>query len=75
MGCISVLKYFDISRLTIFLDIQKSKLYKTLDYQRYTRFYFLGKGLGIVSATHFVCDFSRNMFLMLYSLNIPNFIA
>ena len=75
MVCISVLKYFDISRLTIFLDIQKSKLYKTLDYQRYTHFYFLGKGLGIVSAPHFVCDFSRNMFLMLYSLNIPNFIA
>ena len=29
----------------------------------------LGKGLGIVSLPHFVDDFSRKMFLKLYSVN------
>ena len=32
-------------------------------------FDFLEKGLGIVSPSHFVYDFSRIMFLMLYSIN------
>ena len=41
---------------------------------------FLEKDLGIVSPSHFVHDFLRKMFLilyfiMLYSINIPNFIA
>ena len=36
---------------------------------------FLGKGLGIVSPAHFAYDFSTKMFLMLYSINWPNFIA
>ena len=30
---------------------------------------FLEKGLGIVSPPYFVYDFSRKMFLMLYSIN------
>ena len=30
---------------------------------------FSEKGLGIVSSPHFVYDFSRKMFLMLYSIN------
>ena len=38
-------------------------------------FVFLDKGLGIVSPAHFVYDFSTKMFLMLYSINWPNFIA
>ena len=38
-------------------------------------FDFLGNGLGIVSLPHFVCDFSRKKFLMLISINSPNFIA
>ena len=38
-------------------------------------FDFLDKGLGIVSPAHFVYDFSTKMFLMLYSINWPNFIA
>ena len=38
-------------------------------------FEFLEKGLGIVSPPHFVYDFSRKMFLMLYSINRPNFIV
>ena len=46
-------------------------LYKTLDYwsRDMLNFHFLEKGLGIVSPPHFVHDFSRRMFLMLYSLN------
>ena len=35
----------------------------------------LQKGLGIVSPPHFVYDFSRKMFFMLYSVNWPNFIT
>ena len=38
-------------------------------------FDFLDKDLGIVSPAHFVYDFSTKMFLMLYSINWPNFIA
>ena len=38
-------------------------------------FNFSGKGLGIVSPAHFVYDFSRKMFLMLYSVTLPNFIV
>ena len=38
-------------------------------------FDFLDEGLGIVSPAHFVYDFSTKMFLMLYSINWPNFIA
>ena len=38
-------------------------------------FDFLEKGLGIVSPTHFMYDFSRKMFLMLYSITSPNFIV
>ena len=38
-------------------------------------FNFLKKGLGIVSAPHFVYNFSRKMFLKLYFINWPNFIV
>ena len=34
-------------------------------------FDFSEKGLGIVSPPHFVYDFSRKMFLKLYSNNCP----
>ena len=36
---------------------------------------FLEKGQGIVSLPHIVYDFSKKMFLMLYSINNINFIA
>ena len=36
---------------------------------------FLEKGLEIVSLPHFVYDFSRKRFLMLYSINWRNFIT
>ena len=38
-------------------------------------FDFSGKGLGIVSPAHFAYDLSIKIFLMLYSINRPNFIA
>ena len=38
-------------------------------------FEHLEKGLGIVSLPYFVYNFSRKMFLMLSSVNWPNFIA
>ena len=38
-------------------------------------FDFLDKGLGIVSVAHFVYDVPTKLFLMLYSINLPNFIA
>ena len=37
-------------------------------------FDFLDKGLGIASPAHFAYDFSTKIFLMLYSINLPNFI-
>ena len=38
-------------------------------------FNFSEKGLGLVSPSHFMYDFSRKMFLMLHSINGPNFIV
>ena len=38
-------------------------------------FDFPEKGLLLVSPTHIVYEFSRKIFLMLYSINWPNFIA
>ena len=38
-------------------------------------FDFLDKGLGKVSPAHFVSDFSTKIFLMLYPINWPNFMA
>ena len=38
-------------------------------------FDILDKALGIVSPGHFVFDFSTKMFLMLYCINLPNFIV
>ena len=38
-------------------------------------FDFLDKGLPIISPAHFEYDFSTKMFLILYSINRPNFIA
>ena len=56
---------------------QLNKIYKTLEYwsKDMPNFGFLEKSLGIISLPHFVYDFSKKMFLMLYSINWPNFIA
>ena len=50
------------------LAYNKIKLYKTLDYWGMLNFDILEEGLGIVSPPHFVYDFSRKMFFMLYSI-------
>ena len=59
------------------LAYNKNKLYKTLDYwsRDILNFNFVEKGLGLVSLSHFAYDFSRKMFLMLHSINWPNFIV
>ena len=59
------------------LAYNKSKLYKTFDHwsRDMVNFEFWEKGLGIVSTPHFVYDFSTEMFLMLHSINSPNFIV
>ena len=56
----------------------KHKFYKTLYYwsRDILNFGFLEKGLGIVvSLSHFVYDFSTEVFLMSYPINWPNFIV
>ena len=59
------------------LTYSKNKLYKSLDYwsRDILNFDFLEKSLGIVSPPYFLYDFSTKMFLMLYSINWPNFIV
>ena len=67
MVCSLVSITFDSSQLRK----QLNKIYKTLEHcSRYMlNFDFLKKGLRIVSLPHFVYDFSREMFLMLYCIN------
>ena len=52
----------------------KNKLYKTLDYgfRDMLNFNFSEKGLGLISPSH---DFFKKLFLMLHSINWPNFIV
>ena len=54
------------------MEYNKSKMYKTLDCgsRDILNFNFLEKGQGIVSLLHFMNNFSRKMFLMLYSFNL-----
>ena len=54
----------------------KNKLFKTNYWSRdMLNFNFSEKGLWLVSPLHFVYDFSRRMFLLLHSINWPNFIV
>ena len=71
MVCSLVSIYFDSPNLAY----NQNKMLKTLDYWSIDmlNFYFLEKGLGIVSPPHFMYDFSRKMFLILYSFNWPNY--
>ena len=48
---------------------------KTVDPEICSIMTFLQKGLGIVSPPHFMYHFSRKTFLMLYSINLSNFIG
>ena len=60
-----------VGSLVFNLVYKKNKLYKTLDYSSrdMLNFDFLEKGLRIVFTSHFEYDFSRKMFLILYSVN------
>ena len=67
-----------VSITFIVLNLASNKtIHKTLEYwsRDMLNFGFLEKGLGIVSLLHFVYNFSRKLFLMLYSINWPNVIA
>ena len=75
--------YFILKALSI-LEILKFlsqlfvyKLYKMLDYwsRDLLNFNFSKKGLELVSPPHFADDFSKKIFLMLHSINWPNFIV
>ena len=69
--------YFQYILIALNLGCNKNKLCKTLDYwsRDMLNFNFSEKGLGLVSPPHFMYDFSRKMFLMLHSINWPNFIV
>ena len=66
MVCSLVSIYFGNPQLAY----NESKLHKTLDYgsKDMLNFNFSEKGLGLFFAPHFLHDFSRKMFLMLYLL-------
>ena len=69
--------WFDYISIALKLAYNRHKLFKTL--HKWSRdmlnFDFLDKGLGIVYPADFVYDFSTKIFLVLYSVNWPNFIA
>ena len=69
--------WFHYISIALKLAYNRKNLFKTLPYwsRDMLNFDFLDKGLGIVFLPHFVYDFSTKMFLMLYSINWPNFIA
>ena len=64
--------------ISIFLNLEnKNKICKTLEYwsSDMLNFDFLEKGQWIISPPHFVHDFSEMMFVRVYSINWPGFIA
>ena len=68
---------FGYISIALNLAYNKNELYGTLDYwsRDMLNFDFWENGLGIVSPPHFVYEFSRRMFLLLYSINWPNSIV
>ena len=69
--------YFWYILIALNLPYNKSKLCKTLDYwfRDMLIFNFSEKCWKLVSPLHFVNDFPKRMFLMLHSINWPNFIV
>ena len=67
---------FKIFRCPSIWTYNKNKMYKnSYCWSRYMlNFDSLEKGLGLISPQHFGYDFSRKMFFMSYSINLPNFI-
>ena len=68
---------FHYISIALKLEYNRNKLFKNLCYwsRDMLNFDFLDKGVGIVSPAHFVYDFSTKLFLVLYSINWPNFIT
>ena len=69
--------YFQYFSIALQLGIQWKQTVKTSDFwsRDILNFSFPEKGLGLVTPSHFVHDFSRKIFLLLYSINWPNSIA
>ena len=69
--------YIQNISITLNLVYDKNKSYKTLVYWSWDMLNsdFSEKVLGIVSPSHSVNHFSRKMFLMLYFIKWPKFIA
>ena len=66
-----LLAEFQYTLIALNLAYNKNKLYETLFYcsRDMLSFNLLDKGLRIVSPSHFVYGFSREMFLILYTIN------
>ena len=69
--------WFHYISIALKLAYNRNKLFKTLHYwsRDMLNFDILDNCLGIVSPAHFVYDFSTEIFLMLCSINWPNFIV
>ena len=67
----------ELHRTLVYSSRDILQLHRALVYSSRDIFNFdvLEKDLGIVFPPHFVYDFSTEMFLMLYSINWPNFIV
>ena len=72
-----VCNLFHYISIALNFSYNKNKQYKTLDYWSIDmhNFHFPEKGLGLVYPSHFVYDFSRKTFFMLYAIDSPNFIV
>ena len=69
--------WFYYISIALKLAYNRNNLFKTLHYwsRDILSFDILDKSLEIVSPAHIVYDFSKKMFLMLYSINWSNFIV
>ena len=65
-----------VSINSIVLNVANNKIKMYIIFEYWSRymlnFYFFKKGPAIVSPPHFPYDFSRKIFLKLYSINWPN---
>ena len=69
--------YFQYISIAFNLSWNKIKLYITLGYwsRDMLNFNLLENGAWLVSSPYLVYDFSRKIFLLLHSINWPNFIV
>ena len=68
---------FQYISIALDLDTTKNNLCKTLDYwfRDMLSFDFLEKGLARTSPPQFVYNFWRKIFILLYFINLPNFVV